>query len=158
MRYGRLTAEQAARCDHPALASRRGCFPSRCHGGPIVVPPHARTEQSKHPILEAALDFSVDLAESDGGVVVAVQGELDALTGPMLRARLEDALDGRRAPSVVIDLEALSFIDSSGLSVLVQAHRWLESRQATLTLTHPSPQTRKVLEITGLDRVFAVTG
>ena len=91
-------------------------------------------------------------------MVVSIQGELDALTGPVLQARLEEALDLRGASSVVMDLEALTFIDSSGLTALVVAHRWLESKQGTLRLARATAQTRKILEITGLDRVLTVTG
>ncbi|GAA2779413.1 STAS domain-containing protein [Nonomuraea dietziae] len=52
-------------------------------------------------------------------VVVAVEGELDLFTAPFLRDEVRDAIkqDGAR---LVLDLQALSFMDSSGLSVLIE--------------------------------------
>ena len=60
--------------------------------------------------------------------VLTVSGEIDLISGPRLRAALDEALDdrgadGRRAPSgVVVDLTGVSFLSSAGLAVLVEAH------------------------------------
>ena len=139
--------------------------PGGGHGSPSERSPGGRTitsPQSDNPAEEWAaeepLEFAVDLTRNNGHVVVSVQGELDACTGPMLQARLEDAVEAEGGPSIVMDLGAMTFIDSSGLTALVSAHKWLASKQGSLTLSRPTAQTRKILEITGLDRVLTVTG
>jgi anti-anti-sigma factor len=56
---------------------------------------------------------------------------------------------------VVVDLSALRFIDSSGLTVLVRA-REAEQRGHSITLRRPAAIVAKVLAITGMDRVFTI--
>ncbi|MBP2704924.1 STAS domain-containing protein [Microbispora sp. RL4-1S] len=84
-------------------------------------------------------------------VVVAVEGELDLFTAPFLREEVRDAIrdDG---PSLVLDLAALSFMDSSGLSVLIEAWRISASQGGAVCLAAPQPPVARILKTTGLDR------
>jgi anti-sigma B factor antagonist len=82
---------------------------------------------------------------------LAVVGELDIAT----RRRLEQevaALLCKGARSVVIDLGELSFIDSSGLSLLVSLNDQADAGGWTLGLTRPSGQVLSVLRLTGADK------
>ena len=75
-------------------------------------------------------------------VVVAVEGELDLFTAPFLRDEVRDAikLDGAR---LVLDLTALSFMDSSGLSVLIEAWRLATSEGGSRSIpTRAAPSGR----------------
>ncbi|MFD0888143.1 STAS domain-containing protein, partial [Streptosporangium algeriense] len=69
-------------------------------------------------------------------VVVAVEGELDLFTAPFLRDEVRDAikLDGSR---LILDLTALSFMDSSGLSVLIEAWRLATGEGGGVSLAAP---------------------
>lgn len=100
--------------------------------------------------------FSVDVAELDAGVrSFNLRGELDHATAPELREPLDAAIDaGARA--VLVDLTDCSFIDSTGLSVLVHAHSRLTDDGGRLEICCPDPQVRRLLEITGVDRSFGV--
>ena len=94
---------------------------------------------------------------SNGRLRVRIAGELDVSTaGPLLEA-LEDATDPR-VRGLEIDIADVSFIDSSALGVLVRAHKRLAQLPGgkPLVLVSPRPQARKVLEITGLTRVFVI--
>jgi anti-anti-sigma factor len=90
--------------------------------------------------------------------VVRVEGELDASTA----ALLDDALrriagaDGA-TERVVIDSRGLAFIDSSGLSVLVAAHKRLKKDGSELVVAAPSAPVRRLFDIAGLDRVLTIT-
>jgi anti-sigma B factor antagonist len=75
-----------------------------------------------------------------------VAGELDLSTAPMLAARLRAAAD--TAPRVVVDLHAVSFMDSRGMLALLEAQRTLRSLHGDLILASVSDPVRKVLEIT----------
>lgn len=101
-------------------------------------------------------DFSLTFARDSQAVVVGVVGELDCATGPTLENRLEDLIENQGNRTVVIDLTNMTFVDSSGLSVLVGAYRRLRERGGDLSLRRPSRSTRKVFEITGLDRVLPI--
>jgi len=85
--------------------------------------------------------------------LVSVSGELDLHTAGSLQARIEEA-DTLGAGTVLVDLSEISFIDSSALEVLVRESKRLEGRGHSLVLVTNDPRTRRILEVTGLDRVL----
>lgn len=89
--------------------------------------------------------------QSDHGeiTVLALSGELDLGTVPGLRERLLEAVRTHR--SVVLDMAELSFLDSTGLGLLVSAVKRLAARQGTLVVAAPSVPVRRLLEMSGLD-------
>ena len=90
----------------------------------------------------------------DRAVVVKLGGELDLYNAPQVREALAGAcadLPGR----VVVDLSEVEFIDSTALGVLIEARTKLDNRRAFL-LAAPGLETRRALEISGLDRHFNV--
>lgn len=89
--------------------------------------------------------------------VLVVQGEVDMASAPDLRDALEALIDGGRT-RLVVDLSSVDFMDSSGVGVLVGAHRRLEESGGGLALVCGEGPVRRVLGITGLDEVFAVHG
>jgi anti-anti-sigma factor len=88
-------------------------------------------------------------------VVLVAEGELDAYTEPMLRRALEQVeLDGDR--HLVLDLSAVSFLDSTALGVLVKAVREVGERGGRARVVLPATTARRIFEITTLDRVLPV--
>jgi anti-sigma B factor antagonist len=105
-----------------------------------------------------ALDVSAAPGQSEGQWVVQLRGEVDVATSPLLRAELNKLVDGD-ARSLVLDLAALKFIDSSGLGVLVEAQDRLKERDGeTLVLRDVQEPVRRVFEITGLTELFTIEG
>jgi anti-sigma B factor antagonist len=104
-----------------------------------------------------SIPFSVEVQELNGDVrSFNLNGELDHATAPELREPLDAAID-RGVRAVLIDLSDCSFIDSTGLSVLVHARsRLLDDGDGQLEICCPDPQVRRLLEITGVDRAFGV--
>jgi anti-sigma B factor antagonist len=88
--------------------------------------------------------------------VVAVHGELDIDGAPELRAVLVDAIDEHPGQPVVVDLEGVGFIDSAGLSVLLGGLERARDAGGDLTLVATGQGVLKVLELTGLTRVFEI--
>jgi anti-sigma B factor antagonist len=84
------------------------------------------------------------------GNIVVVSGEIDLTTAPQLGESIAQFSNG----DVIVDLTAVEFIDSSGLQVLVVAHRRLADRGSRLVIRGASPMAMTVMEITGLDEVF----
>jgi anti-anti-sigma factor len=85
---------------------------------------------------------------SDGRFRLAVAGELDIASVDELRAALSAALD--QGPSaVLVDLDALTFMDSTGISALVAAHRQAAAGGVVLTVVNSRGIVRRVLELTG---------
>jgi anti-sigma B factor antagonist len=85
--------------------------------------------------------------------LVSVSGEIDLYTAERVRNGIDEA-DAVGADTVVLDLSESSFIDSTALGVLVQENKRLEGRGHSLVLVTNDPRTRRVLEVTGLDRVL----
>ena len=87
---------------------------------------------------------------------IVLAGDLDPATAPQLEAAVTAAAAADGVDQVVLDLGGLSFVDSSGLRVFVLAREDLTSRGRGLQLRNPSPNTRRLLDITGLGEIIAV--
>jgi len=104
---------------------------------------------------EAAREDPVAGVErQDGAVIVRLAGELDLYNAHVVRDALLAACD--EAPErLVVDLTAVRFIDSTALGVLIEARTRMANRRAFL-LAAPGLETRRALEVSGLDRHFSV--
>lgn len=90
---------------------------------------------------------------SDWVALVCVSGELDLYTSERLHQSIEEAASVG-ADTVLLDLSGVGFIDSTALGVIVQETTRLEGRGISLSLVTDDPRTRRVFEVTGLDRVL----
>ncbi|TDC73039.1 anti-sigma factor antagonist [Micromonospora sp. KC606] len=90
----------------------------------------------------------------DDATVVTATGDIDLGSGDTLRAALRHAAD--MGGHIVVDLARVHVIDSTGLGLLVRAHREARERDATLCLAAPSRFVRTVLHTMRLDAVFPV--
>jgi anti-sigma B factor antagonist len=101
-----------------------------------------------HESAVAAID------QRDGSVVVSLAGELDLYNAEEVRSALLEACAGE--PRVlVVDLEGVRFIDSTALGVLIEARSKLANHSG-FRLAAPGLETRRALEVSGLDRHFLV--
>jgi anti-sigma B factor antagonist len=101
--------------------------------------------------------FRIDQERPAGSdiVVFVLHGEVDLHVSPELRARLTDAIESG-ASGVVVDLSHVTFLDSMSLGVLLGALKLLRARGGELRLVVPSPELRRIFELTLLDEVFAL--
>jgi anti-sigma B factor antagonist len=87
--------------------------------------------------------------------LIAVRGEVHVSTAPEFSERLNDAIAGGKT-GVVIDMTGVDFIDSTGLSVLLNALRRVTRQQGTLALAVSNPTVLRLFEITRLDSTFDI--
>ena len=99
------------------------------------------------------MPFAVTSTIDGMSATVTVSGELDVYTAPELRAGLHDLLS-EGVTRVTLDLTDLSFIDSTGLGVVVGMLKRLRENDGDLVVRSPSRATRKVLDITGLSQII----
>lgn len=92
----------------------------------------------------AASRLEID-ASADGGLTL--RGDVDAHTAGQLEASLVDL---RQAAEVRLDMSQVTFLDSSGLRVVIAAHKRLDEAGQALILADPSDVVTRLLEITGL--------
>jgi anti-sigma B factor antagonist len=91
---------------------------------------------------------------ADGAVVVSLAGELDLYNANAVRDVLLECC-AESPERLIIDLSGVKFIDSTALGVLIEARTRMPNRRGFL-LAAPGLETRRALEISGLDRHFAV--
>lgn len=89
----------------------------------------------------------LDISSIDGGV--ALTGELDAHTAPALASSLA-VLPGDGDGDVVIDVERVEFMDSSGLRVVIDVHQRAADAGRRLVLRRPSAAVQRLLDVSGL--------
>jgi len=101
------------------------------------------------------VDLGLDVSERGGYSVLAVSGEVDVATVPRLREQLH-GLVAEGHTKIVVDLDGVDFLDSTGLGVLVGALKRVRSNDGELSLVCTQPRIRKVFEVTGLTKVFTL--
>lgn len=87
--------------------------------------------------------------------VVRVAGEIDVYSAPALRRELIDAVDAGHV-RLVVDLDEVGFLDSTGIGVLVGALKRVRAQGGSLEIVCSQERLLKVFEITGLDKVFVM--
>jgi anti-sigma B factor antagonist len=88
---------------------------------------------------------------------IDVKGEVDMTTAPKLREKIQKVLADR--PQVVIlNLAAVTRMDSAGVAVLVEGIQWARKEKIILSLQEVSPAAQKVLEMARVDKLFQVSG
>lgn len=97
-------------------------------------------------------------AERNGCMVVSAAGEIDWATAPVLREQLAGAMAAANPPRIFLDLAKVTFLDSSGLSVMIRARRQAEGRGGWVALVVPADRShvRRILQMTGTDQVFPI--
>ena len=100
-------------------------------------------------------ELSVTVRRERGVVIAEVTGDIDISTVGGLRDRLLALADGGQP--LILDLNAVSFIDSTGLGVLVAAARRADTHGGSLHAVCARPHTRKLLWLTGVDRRIPLT-
>lgn len=92
---------------------------------------------------------------SDGTCVVSVAGEMDLAVVAEFLELVLGCLD--RAEALELDLQGVTFIDSSGLGALVRVRKEADNRGKRVSLVNVSAATHRLLEITGLQHAFDIT-
>lgn len=93
---------------------------------------------------------------SEGRLTVYLGGELDQHEARELSACVSELMDEFLPRDCVLDLGALSFMDSSGIAVIVKAARHMKSIGGRLWVDNPGKQVRRVIDAAGLDRMIPV--
>lgn len=103
------------------------------------------------------MDLDLETEQRNGHAVVRVRGEVDVYSAPKLRERLVELVT-EGLVGLVVDLDKVDFLDSTGLGVLVGGLKRARSHQGDLRLVCTQARILKIFEITGLTRVFQIFG
>ena len=97
--------------------------------------------------------WSLTAGNAPGEVTLA--GEIDFSVTPVVRERLLDVV-GTDAPEIVLDMAGLSYIDSSGLALLIELRKILAESGRSVRIRTISPQVRKLFNLTQLGDLFGL--
>ena len=100
--------------------------------------------------------FQLDEERSDAGVhIVNVSGEIHVSTAPSFREQLNAVIESG-GTMLVLDLSGVEFIDSTGLSVLLNGLRLVNQRHGRMALVCANPTVMRLFQITSLDATFDI--
>jgi anti-sigma B factor antagonist len=103
-----------------------------------------------------APQLSLTVHPNGQGVILSVGGEVDLATSPQLHAKLVDLVEVGEAGSVVVDLTPVGFMDSTGLTVLLAAHKRAQAGGHSIRLACPEGPVLRVLRLVGMEKVLTV--
>ncbi len=101
------------------------------------------------------MELGLDVRKIGSHSVVDVKGEIDVYTAPKLREKLIE-LVSEGSYDVVVNLEGVDFLDSTGLGVLVGALKRVKAHEGGLSLVCTQDKILKIFKITGLTKVFPI--
>lgn len=101
------------------------------------------------------MELSVTTSRQGDVTVVSVAGEVDVYTAAQLRAALDEEVAADRV-QLVVDLDEVTFLDSTGLGVLVGRLKLVRNSSGWLRLVCSNERILRVFRITGLDKVFGI--
>jgi anti-sigma B factor antagonist len=102
---------------------------------------------------------NLDLETSKKGdvAIISLRGEIDVYTAPRLRQALIDLVEGG-SKDIVVDMDKVDFLDSTGLGVLVGGLKRVKSNDGEMKLVVTQDRIMKIFDITGLAKVFPMFG
>ena len=103
------------------------------------------------------MDMTVSVEELDGWALVRASGDIDVATAPRLREQLVNVIAGGQA-RVVLDLDGVDFLDSTGLGVIVSALKRTRTHGGDLRVVCNRDPIRRLFELTGLDLAMPLVG
>jgi len=103
------------------------------------------------------MDLDLTVRKEDEHTVLEVAGEIDVYTAPKLREKLIELVSEGNY-HLVIDLEKVDFLDSTGLGVLVGSLKRVRNHGGSLQLVCTQEKILKIFRITGLTKVFPIHG
>jgi anti-sigma B factor antagonist len=101
------------------------------------------------------MQLQIDVTQRHGYTILSPQGEIDFATGPQLKDAINERLISGDV-NLVMDLQAVDFIESTGLGALIGGRRRAHALKGSLRLVCTEEQLLKIFRITGLDKVFAI--
>lgn len=89
-------------------------------------------------------------------LIVSISGELDHYAAPKIRAELDELLQDKSIRKLCLDLKAMSFMDSSGIGVLMGRYKLLNRRGGEIYVKNMNSHVRRIFDMSGLRQIVGV--
>ncbi|MFA8437940.1 anti-sigma F factor antagonist [Pueribacillus sp. YX66] len=100
------------------------------------------------------MSLNIKLERKQTVLLVRLEGELDHHTSEELRNKVEYELEENGVQHIILNLEALSFMDSSGIGVILGRYKQVKERQGEIIVCSISPQVKRLFDMSGLFKVI----
>lgn len=100
--------------------------------------------------------MNISTKTRDDYLIVYFKGDLDMHTGPQLKERITELMDSKNLSHLVIDLQDVDFIDSTGIGVLLGRYRNISSQGGEMALVNLQPGVKRVLKLAGLTKLVSI--
>jgi anti-sigma B factor antagonist len=104
-----------------------------------------------------SMDLELETTQRDGVAVLTLRGEIDVYTAPRMRQAIVDLVDAGSL-NIVVDMQKVDFLDSTGLGVLVEGLKRVRTRNGNLSIVVTQDKILKIFDITGLNKAFPIHG
>ena len=99
--------------------------------------------------------LKIDLIHQHPAAIIAIEGEVDLYSSPQVRDTLM-GLTELQHPAIVLNLEKVTYMDSSGLATLIECLQATGKYSGKFILTHMRQEVREVFQLSQLDKVFTI--
>ena len=97
------------------------------------------------------------LCDTAGSILsIRIRGEIDHHTAAAIRQGIDATLFEKRPAKLILDLSAVSFMDSSGLGLIMGRYSVMKELGGEMTVWNPSPETRAILTLAGMERLVKI--
>lgn len=105
---------------------------------------------------QEATDMLLETQKINNSLVVKVKGELDLLTAETFRNLVERAINREKTQNLILDMEQVDFIDSSGLGVILGRYRRIREQGGNMAIVGVKPHVKRILELAGIMGIVKV--
>ncbi|PKM78665.1 MAG: anti-sigma F factor antagonist [Firmicutes bacterium HGW-Firmicutes-15] len=100
--------------------------------------------------------MELELKQIRNTLLVRVKGEMDMLVAEKLRKEIDRRLETKQITNLVINLDKVTFIDSSGLGVIIGRYKKISSLNGKMFIVGASPSVRKILMFSGINKLISM--
>ena len=100
--------------------------------------------------------MELELKQVRNTLLVRIRGEMDMVVAEKLRKEIDRKLDTKKVSNLVINLEEVTFIDSSGLGVIIGRFKKISGLNGKMYLVGARPQVHKILMFSGINRLVSM--
>ena len=97
---------------------------------------------------------NVEFDIEEGALIASLSGEIDHYAAADMRREIDSAMERSRLKDLVLDYSGVSFMDSSGIGLILGRQRIMESFGGGVAVKNPSPSVRRIIQVAGLSRLI----
>lgn len=100
--------------------------------------------------------MAVDLQTKDQTLIAVLSGEIDHHCARPMRLEIDEKIETCQPEVLVLDFEGVTFMDSSGIGLIMGRHRAMEEIGGEVIIRNPPPHIRRVMRISGMERIAQI--